>query len=87
MTDEDRSGMSSVYVTDALKFDLSCKLEIAWRRYVDLFGEPPHGTMKQMQALVELLNINELANGVANHAIAKWYAEGQGKVGGGSDAE
>jgi len=29
-------------------------LSAAWTRYVDLFGEEPHGTVKQMAALLEL---------------------------------
>jgi hypothetical protein len=29
-------------------------LVLAWRRYVDLFGEEPHGTSKQLAALFEL---------------------------------
>jgi len=27
----------------------------AWRRYTDAFGEPPHGTVAQMAALLELV--------------------------------
>jgi hypothetical protein len=27
----------------------------AWKRYVNLFGEPPHGTEKQMRALLRLI--------------------------------
>ena len=34
---------------------LARDLTQAWQRYVELFGEPPHGTAKQMAALVELL--------------------------------
>ena len=27
----------------------------AWKRYVNLFGHPPHGTKKQLGALLELV--------------------------------
>lgn len=30
-------------------------LAVAWKRYTDLFGEPPHGTEKQMGALLALI--------------------------------
>lgn len=69
----------SAFVTNALKRDLAAILQIAWRRYTELLGEPPHGTLKQMQALVELMRLDAFADGIANHAIAKWYAEGQGE--------
>lgn len=31
------------------------QLQRAWKRYTDLFGEPPHGTEKQLSALVALM--------------------------------
>ena len=31
------------------------RLAIAWRKYVALFGEPPHGTERQLSALLCLL--------------------------------
>lgn len=31
------------------------QLSLAWERYVHLFGEPPHGTHKQLSALVALM--------------------------------
>ena len=34
--------------------ELSKNLASAWLRYVELFGEPPHGTEKQLAALIEL---------------------------------
>jgi predicted HAD superfamily Cof-like phosphohydrolase len=30
-------------------------LVVAWEKYTHLFGEPPHGTVAQLQALVELM--------------------------------
>lgn len=33
---------------------LAAWLEAAWMKYLWLFHEPPHGTLKQMQALCEL---------------------------------
>lgn len=30
------------------------RLSDAWRKYVETFGEPPHGTEKQMNALLAL---------------------------------
>lgn len=38
-------------------------LTVAWQRYEELFGEPPHGTEQQIAALLELLpppNADEL---------------------------
>lgn len=29
-----------------------------WQRYVELFGEPPHGTIKQFLALLELSHVD-----------------------------
>jgi hypothetical protein len=34
--------------------ELAKNLAFAWSRYVELFGEPPHGTEKQLAALIEL---------------------------------
>lgn len=34
---------------------LSAKLHQAWSAYVKGFGEPPHGTMKQLRALLEFM--------------------------------
>ena len=30
------------------------ELAAAWKKYVELFGEPPHGTERQMGALIVL---------------------------------
>ena len=46
--------------------------------YVDHPARVSHGTLKQMQALVELMKLDSFVDGIANHAVAKWYAEGQG---------
>jgi hypothetical protein len=35
---------------------LAIRLEIAWDKYVKLFGEVPHGTARQLVALVALLD-------------------------------
>ena len=43
-------------MNDVQKKDLANILQIGWRRYTELFAEPPHGTQKQMQALVELMH-------------------------------
>jgi hypothetical protein len=37
------------------KDGLASAMHTAWRRYTDLFGEPPHGTLPQIKALVELM--------------------------------
>lgn len=34
---------------------LAKNLAAAWLRYVELFGEPPHGTEQQLAALIELI--------------------------------
>jgi len=36
-------------------------LAAAWKRYCELFGEEPHGTIKQMGALLELAGIRQAA--------------------------
>ena len=33
--------------------EMAESLSAAWRRYEETFGEPPHGTIKQMAALLE----------------------------------
>jgi hypothetical protein len=33
----------------------------AWSKYAEFFGEPPHGTVKQMSALLELAGIRQQA--------------------------
>jgi hypothetical protein len=39
---------------------LDRRLTDAWKRYTNLFGEPPHGTERQMAALLELAHLDEL---------------------------
>jgi hypothetical protein len=34
---------------------LAEKLHAAWQKYLWLFGEPPHGTLKQLKAVVALI--------------------------------
>ena len=34
---------------------LSLALKVAWQSYIHLFGEPPHGTLPQMKALVAFI--------------------------------
>lgn len=41
--------------TDAEKDKLASRLYVAWVNYVRLFGEPPHGTEKQLRALSRLI--------------------------------
>jgi hypothetical protein len=66
------------YVTPALKRDLAIALQKAWRKYTDLHGEmEPEGSLPQLLVLVGLMNIDGLVNGIANRAIAEWYAGGQ----------
>ena len=31
------------------------QLRVAWKRYVNLFGDSPHGTKIQLEALLELI--------------------------------
>ena len=40
----------------------------AWRRYVELFHEPPHGTEKQMDALLTLLDKKSLLSRATEEA-------------------
>lgn len=44
-------------MTNVQKETLAKKLNNGWRRYVELFGEPPHGTEKQLAALLELSDL------------------------------
>jgi len=37
------------------KDELASSLHAAWKRYVGLLGEPPHGTLPQIKALIELM--------------------------------
>jgi hypothetical protein len=34
---------------------LAADLQVAWRKYEHFFGEPPHGTLKQIRGLLEFL--------------------------------
>ena len=40
---------------DEGKLRLACALQRAWNRYSDLFGANPHGSEKQLLALLELM--------------------------------
>jgi hypothetical protein len=46
---------------ETLKNNLASSLVIAWDRYVSLFGEPPHGTGKQMRSLLSFVPTAALA--------------------------
>lgn len=37
---------------------VAASLSDGWRRYVELFGEPPHGTIKQFLALLEFSSMD-----------------------------
>ncbi len=37
------------------KDNLATALHLAWVKYTRFFGEPPHGTLKQLKGLVELV--------------------------------
>lgn len=39
------------------KMDLAVALHSAWKKYTELLGEPPHGTLPQMKALVEFVHL------------------------------
>lgn len=39
--------------------NVAAHLSDGWRRYVELFGEPPHGTIKQFLALLELSSVDD----------------------------
>jgi hypothetical protein len=43
-------------------------LVIAWKKYVNLFGESPHGTEKQMAALLVFVESEELFDGLKDSA-------------------
>ena len=49
-----------------LRAKLAESLYKAWHRHLDLFGEEPHGTMKQWTALLELVPDESLAE-LASH--------------------
>ena len=49
-------------ITIHSKEELISKLFRAWITYRWLFQEPPHGTIKQLSALVELMGINKDAS-------------------------
>ncbi len=66
-------------LTEAQRLDLAHAIEVGWHKYTSLFGEPPHGTLPQLLALLELAPLTDLTRGIRNKAIAEWYAEGQGK--------
>lgn len=36
---------------------LAIDLQQAWRKYADLFGEPPHGILKQLLAMLEFAHV------------------------------
>ena len=56
-------------MTDSQKCDLATALHVAWKKYYELFGESPHGTLKQIGALVELATLDDLATGIGQRAI------------------
>jgi hypothetical protein len=41
--------------TEASNDDLAQGLFTAWSKYVQLFGEQPHGTLKQLRAMLEFI--------------------------------
>ena len=57
-------------LTDAQKLDLANILQCAWKRYSEGFGEAPHGTQKQMRALVEFMRLDGLVRGIVSRYIA-----------------
>ena len=75
---EGKDKSPSVFVTDSLKRDLAVQMQIGWRRYTELFGIEPHGTMPQLLAMINLMHLDQLVDGIANHAVCKWYADGNG---------
>lgn len=50
----DAAGEGASKTPDAVAA-LAKSLASAWLRYVELFGEPPHGTEQQLAALIELI--------------------------------
>ncbi len=70
----DRGGCG---VTDTQKAQLAIALHEAWKSYTKLLGEPPHGTLKQLSALVEFVHIEGMVSSIEKKAVAKFYAEGQ----------
>lgn len=42
------------------KEELGNCLRVGWHRYVEFFEEDPHGTLRQLLALLELSNLPEL---------------------------
>ena len=37
--------------------NVAAHLSDGWRRYTELFGEPPHGTIKQFLAVLDLSHV------------------------------
>ncbi len=64
-------------MSDQQKHDLATALHVAWGKYVGLLGEPPHGTLPQLKALIELAPLQMLVEGIGNKAVAAWYSGGQ----------
>lgn len=55
-------------LSDEQKSVLAEALQEGWRRYYRLFGEPPHGTLPQIKALVELVHIEDLISDLRKEA-------------------
>ena len=53
---------------DTAKDELASDIRHAWRRYTDLFGEPPHGTLPQIKALVALMPTKTADSPVLEHS-------------------
>jgi hypothetical protein len=64
-------------LTESQKEELSNSLADAWEKYTWLFGEPPHGTKQQMQALVELVKLGPaFSAGDSEPAkLLKWFRD------------
>jgi hypothetical protein len=46
-------------VTDEEKDKLAAALVIAWRKYFGSFGDQPHGTYRQLRAMLEFMPKDE----------------------------
>lgn len=56
-------------LTEPQKRLLAKNLHTAWSKYQTIFGEPPHGTLNQLNAMVEFLDATELIQSISKDAV------------------
>ncbi len=58
-------------LTEQQIHDLATSLQVGWRRYTELLGEPPHGTLDQIKAMLVLTPLESLILGIQNKVLAE----------------